>query len=385
MNTVYLDHAAGSFPKAPGVAEAMAEAILHGGGNINRSTYGLSTDTALQVMEVRESLAEFFGCGKIEHVIFTPGATYSINAVLRGVLRRGDHLIISAMEHNAVWRTAKALAEEGVAFSMAECDGEGFIKPDKLAELFCPETRLVMIAHASNVNGVLQDIPTISKLCKSHGVMLALDVSQSAGHVPIDMGAMGVDAICFPGHKGLGGPQGIGGLLISERMAEAIRPSITGGTGSRSASEKMPEEYPDRLEPGTPNLPGIFGLGAALRHLNETALDARREKEIALTKRFLEGLSDCTGIRVTGPWAEKRVGVISVDFLGVDNADAAARLEEEYGILTRCGLHCAPLAHKSLGTYPQGSVRFSLGCSSTESDVDAAVAAVKEIAIINKI
>ena len=381
MNTVYLDHAAGSFPKAPGVAEAMAEAILHGGGNINRSTYGLSTDTALQVMEVREALAEFFGCGKIEHVIFTPGATYSINAVLRGVLHRGDHLIISAMEHNAVWRTAKALEEEGVALSVAECDGEGFIKLEKLKALFRPGTKLVMIAQASNVNGALQDIAAISALCRSHGAMLSLDASQSAGHVAIDMGGLGVDEVCFPGHKGLGGPQGIGGLVMSERMAEAIRPSVTGGTGSRSASEKMPEEYPDRLEAGTPNLPGIFGLGAALRHLNETAPAARREKEIALTRRFLEGLSGCAGIRVPGPDAERRVGVISVDFLGVDNADAAARLEEDYGILTRCGLHCAPLAHKSLGTYPQGSVRFSLGRSSTEADVDVAVAAVKEIAI----
>ena len=379
MKCVYLDHAAGSFPKAPGVAEAMAESILTAGGNINRSTYGLSTDTALQVMELRETLAEFFGCGKSEHVIFTPGATYSINALLRGVLKRGDHLIISAMEHNAVWRTAKALEEEGIALSVAECDSEGFIKLPELEGLFREETKLVMLAHASNVNGVIQDVPAISEICARHGVMLALDASQSAGHIPIHVEKLGLDGLCFPGHKGLMGPQGIGGLIISERMARELRPSITGGTGSRSASEKMPGEYPDRLEAGTPNLPGIMGLAAAIEYIKATDFSAAREREKTLTERFLSGLRDCEGIRVPGPEADKRVGVVSVDFLGVDNADAAARLEE-LGILTRCGLHCAPLAHKSLGTYPQGTVRFSIGRSSTEEEVDAAVAAVKSIA-----
>lgn len=379
MDYIYLDQAAGSFPKAPGVGAAMARAIERCGGNINRSTYMLSTDTALQVMDVREALADFFGCEKIEHLVFTPGATYSINAVLRGVLAPGDHLIISAMEHNAVWRTACDLEQMGVSLSIALCDREGRLAPDELEKLFCGGTKLVMLAHASNVNGVIQDIPSLSDVCKRHGAFLALDASQTAGHIPLKLDELGVDAICFPGHKGLCGPQGIGGMALSPRMAQSLKPYITGGTGSKSSSEKMPEEYPDHLEPGTPNLPGILGLGAALEHIKETGLQKRREKEIFLTKRMLDGLSKLDGIYVPGPEAAGRVGVVSVDFLGRDNGDVAARLEQEYGVLTRCGLHCAPLAHKTLGTYPQGTVRFSLGWTNTERDVDTALEAIRKI------
>lgn len=378
MEYIYLDQAAGSFPKAPGVAAAMARAIESCAGNINRSTYMLSTDTALQVLDVREALAEFFGCRECEHLVFTPGATYSINAVMRGVLKKGDHLIISGMEHNAVWRTAKDLEQMGVRVSVAHCDRNGFLDTEAFEALFCGQTKLVMLAHASNVNGVIQDIPTISAICKSHGAFLALDASQTAGHIPVRLDELGVDAICFPGHKGLCGPQGIGGIALSAPLAEAISPVITGGTGSKSSSEKMPEEYPDRLEPGTPNLPGILGLGAALEYIKARGLENDREREIALTGRFLEGLAGCVGLCVPGPSARERVGVVSVDFTGRDNADAAAELED-MGILTRCGLHCAPLAHKSLGTYPRGTVRFSLGRSSTERDVDAAVEALHKI------
>ena len=379
MEYIYLDQAAGSFPKAPGVALAMASAIDCCGGNINRSTYMLSTDAALQVMEVREALADFFGCEKIEHLVFTPGATYSINAVMRGVLSPGEHLIISGMEHNAVWRTAKALEAQGVGVSVAACDGEGFIDLPAFEALFRDETKLVMIAHASNVCGTVQDVPAISRICKKHGVMLALDASQTAGHIPLKLDELGADAICFPGHKALGGPQGIGGMALSERMAKSLKPYITGGTGSKSSSEYMPEEYPDHLEPGTPNIPGILGLGAALEYINQTGLARSREKEIALTERFLEGLKSCKGVRAPGPGAGERMGVISVDFPGRDNGDVAARLEQEFGILTRCGLHCAPLAHKSIGTYPQGTVRFSLGWSNTPADVDTAVEAVRAV------
>lgn len=380
MDYVYLDHAAGSFPKAPGVAEVMADAVRLCGGNINRSTYALSTDTALRVMEAREVLADFFGCAACERLVFTPGATYSINAVLRGVLKKSEHVVISAMEHNAVWRTAVALSQSGIELSIAPCNGDGLIMLDKLEELLRRKPRLLMLAHASNVNGAVQDIPAVAELCRKYGVMLALDAAQTAGHIPIDLEAQGLDAVCFPGHKGLCGPQGIGGIALSERMAALLEPYITGGTGSKSSSEKMPLEYPDHLEAGTPNLPGIMGLAAALEHIKETGLEKRREKETVLTARMLEGMRKCKNIRFPGPAAEKRVGVISVDFEKMDNAQAAERLELEYGILTRCGLHCAPLAHKSLGTYPQGTVRLSFGWATAEKDVDAAVAAIIKIA-----
>lgn len=384
MEYIYLDQAAGSFPKAPGVGAAMAAAIDGCGGNINRSTYKLSTDTALRVMDVRDALADFFGCEAGEHLIFTPGATYSINAVMRGLLKKGDHLIISGMEHNAVWRTAKELEARGISLSTAPCSREGFIDLSAFEALFCGQTKLVMLAHASNVNGAIQDVSAISGICKRHGVMLALDASQTAGHIPLKLKELGADAICFPGHKGLGGPQGIGGIALSEQMAGSLKACITGGTGSRSSSEKMPEEYPDHLEPGTPNLPGILGLGAALEHIKATGLDTRREKEISLTARMLEGLKSCRGVYVPGPEAEGRVGVVSVDFTDHDNGEMAARLEQEFGILTRCGLHCAPLAHKSLGTYPQGTVRFSFGWTNSEQDVDTALEAIRIITSENK-
>ena len=381
MKTVYLDQAAGSFPKAPGVSAAVAGLLEHGGGNINRSSYALSTGTGLQVMAVREELAAFFGCSACEELIFTPGATQSVNLVLRGLLRPGDHLIISGMEHNAVYRTAHALTGAGIALSVAPCDGTGALDLDALDRLFRPETRLVMLTHASNVCGTILDIPGAARLCRRRGVPLAVDAAQSAGHIPVRLDELGADAVCFPGHKGLLGPQGIGGAALSPRLARAMTPLITGGTGSSSDSPEMPAELPDRFEAGTGNLPGILGLGAALSYLRSAGLERLRAHEVALTGRFLSALRGCPHIRVPGPpRPEDRVGVISVDFLRRDNAEAAADLEERYGILTRCGLHCAPLAHRTLGTFPRGTVRFSLGPFTAPEAVDAAAQAVLALA-----
>ena len=369
MKTVYLDQAAGSFPKAPGVSAAVAGLLEHGGGNINRSSYALSTGTGLQVMAVREELAAFFGCSACEELIFTPGATQSVNLILRGLLRPGDHLIISGMEHNAVYRTAHALTGAGIALSVAPCDGTGALDLDALDRLFRPETRLVMLTLRIELRRA-----RAVKRRRHHA-------AQSAGHIPVRLDELGADAVCFPGHKGLLGPQGIGGAALSPRLARAMTPLITGGTGSSSDSPEMPAELPDRFEAGTGNLPGILGLGAALSYLRSAGLDRLRAHEVALTGRFLSALRGCPHIRVPGPpRPEDRVGVISVDFLRRDNAEAAADLEERYGILTRCGLHCAPLAHRTLGTFPRGTVRFSLGPFTTPEEVDAAAQAVLALA-----
>lgn len=381
MEMIYLDQAAGSFPKAPGVASAVCDCLEHGSSNINRSSHILSIRSELQVMAVREALADLFGCAGCEWIFFTPGATQSINLILRGSLRPGDHVIISGMEHNAVFRTVVDLEKRGVSFSVVPCDCAGRLDLSAARSLFRPETRLVMMTHASNVSGTILDLPAMGELCQAQGVSFAVDAAQTAGHIPVSLGTLRADAICFAGHKGLMGPQGIGGIALSPGFARQLSPLITGGTGSASDSPEMPDTLPDRFEAGTSNLPGILGLGAALSFVRSVGLDALRSHEIALTARFLNALNGCPHIRLPGPKrAEDRVGVISVDFLRRDNGEVAAALEQNYGILTRCGLHCAPLAHHSLETFPQGTVRFSLGWFTSEEDISAAAAAVLALA-----
>lgn len=380
MQAVYLDNAAGSFPKAPGLGQAMAAFIETGGGNINRSSYRLSTSAATDVLSVRESLGTLFGCSD-SNIIFTSGVTQSLNMVMKGVLKPGDHLIISAMEHNAVWRPAAQLAQEGVSLSVAPCDREGNLLPEDLKRLFRPETRLVVLTHASNVCGTILDVASTGWLCRERGVFLAVDTAQTAGYIDVDMTSLHADAVCFAGHKGMLGPQGIGGIALTDELAQAMRPVLAGGTGSFSSSEQMPRQLPDRFEAGTPNLPGIIGLGHALSFLNASGIAALRKHEIALTSRFLDGILSHPRLYIPGPKdAARRMGVVSVDFLDQDNGELTYALEREYGILVRCGLHCAPLAHRTLGTFPQGTVRFSVGWATAPEEVDAAVTAVLALA-----
>lgn len=382
MKQIYLDNGATSFPKAPGVGQAMKDYIEKVGVNVNRSSYRATAEAALSTLTVREALCDLFGGGSDpSYAIFTGGVTMSLNMIMKGVLRPGDHLIISAMEHNAVARPATQLAAAGIGISVAPCDETGVLLLDEFEKLFTPQTRLVVMQYASNVSGTIQPVAQIGAICHRHGVLFAVDSAQAAGHFPINMQKLQIDALCFTGHKGLLGPSGIGGFIITEAMNKALTPLIAGGTGSMSASLEMPTTLPDRYEAGTANLPGIMGLGAALNYLTQVGTDALHKRETALTRRFLEGLCGNPHIRVPGPAdADGRVGVISVDFLRQDNAEVAFRLEEQYGILTRCGLHCAPLAHKTLGTYPEGTVRFSVGYTTTEEEVDTAVRAIHDLA-----
>ena len=268
----------------------------------------------------------------------------------------------------------------GVEFDRIPCDEEGRLDPAAMLPLIRPNTRLCIMAHGSNVCGTVQDAAAVGAICAEHGIAFALDAAQTAGHIPIDFQALHLSALCVPGHKGLLGPSGIGALLLRDDFAHALTPLLAGGTGSASDSEYLPDYLPDRFESGTPNLPGIYGFEEALRFIEETGIDALRAHELELTARFLEGLRTIPNLRLCGTEdLSRRVGVISVDFTQADNAEAAFRLESEFGILTRCGLHCAPSAHKTLGTFPQGTVRFSLGFSSTAADVDAALAALRAI------
>ena len=379
MEMIYLDNAATSFPKPEGVSAAMKFYLDRVGATINRSVYGSAQDAGLVTLQLRQRLKDLFHFPEpVTHVILTPGATWGLNMVIKGFLKPGDHCIVSSMEHNAVMRPLLQL--EGVEFDRIPCHKEGLLDLRGIEPLIRSNTKLLVMAHGSNVCGSVQDAKTVGEICAKHGIAFVLDAAQTAGHYPVDFEAFGLSALCVPGHKGLLGPSGIGGLLMTDAFAKALDPIVAGGTGSASDSEYLPDYLPDRFESGTPNLPGIYGWEAALRFVQETGVESLRDHEMTLCRRFLEGLGSIEGVNLCGTKDfSRRVGVISVDFLGRDNAEAAFELETEFGILTRCGLHCAPSAHKTLDTFPRGTVRFSLGFANTEEDVDAALAAIKTI------
>ena len=371
---IYMDHAATSFPKAPGVSDAMKRFLDEIGCNIGRGSYEVSTEAGLKVYDVRERIAKAFGCSDPKRVIFTAGATAALNMAIGGYATHRATVLISSLEHNAVMRPLKGMGTEIIRIP---ADTDGTMKLDEM-RLNWNCVRLCVVTHASNVCGTIQPVEELAKLCREHGVPVILDAAQTAGALPVNLEDSCFSAICIPAHKGLKGPQGLGILLLSEPFSRTLRPILFGGTGSVSYCDEMPRFLPDRFEAGTLNLPGIFGLGAALDSFDPAS---ERKKEICLTKRFLKRLKDIDGIRVPGPEdPEKRVAVISVDFLNRDNSAAADELEQKYGIMTRCGLHCAPEAHKTIGTFPQGTVRFSFSADTTEEEIDCCADAVRETA-----
>ena len=374
---IYFDNAATSFPKAPGVSDAMKFYLDSVGASINRGVYASAQEAGLKTLILREQLCGFFHHSDPNHAILTAGNTASLNFVIKGFLQPGDHVLVSSLEHNAVMRPLKQL---GIDFDRVPCDAEGFLDLNAAEALLRPNTKLFVLNHASNVSGTVQDAKSVGTLCKLHNIPLVLDAAQSAGHIPVDFEKFSLSALTVPAHKGLLGPQGIGALLLAPEFAQKLSPLLAGGTGSMSDSEELPRYLPDRFEPGTPNLPGIYGWSASMDYVNRVGLTALREHEITLTKRFLDGLDGISDLRLVGTRElSRRVGVIAVDFLRMDNAEAADRLEREYEILTRCGMHCAPSAHRALGTFPQGVVRFSVGYRTTEAEVDCALRAIKEL------
>ena len=380
MKTIYLDNAATSFPKPDGVSRRMKDYIDSVGATVNRSVYGSAQDAGLVLLTLRERLARLFHFDDPTYVILTPGMTAGMNMVIKGFLKSGDHCLVSSMEHNAVMRPIQQLTECGVSFDRIPCDREGFMDIDAIEGLIRPNTKLLVMAHGSNVSGTVQDAERVGKICAAHGIAFVLDAAQTAGHIPVDFEKFGLSALCVPGHKGLLGPSGIGAMLLRKDFAELLTPLIAGGTGSASDSELLPPYMPDRFESGTPNMPGVYGWEAAMSFLDEVGVEALHAHEMALTERFLRGVKEIDTVRLAGTYdLDRRVGVVSIDFKNIDNAEAAYRLETEYGILTRCGLHCAPSAHKSLDTFPQGTVRFAVGFASTEEDVDAALEAIRII------
>ena len=384
MNRIYLDQASNSFPKAPGVAQAMMDYLTMNGVNVNRGCYSSAYSAEEVIYETRQLLAELFHFSKCKNVIFTPNVTTSLNFILKGFLKPGDHILVSAMEHNAVMRPVVQLASSGISFDRIPCRTDGSMILEKVEELIRPETKAIVTLHASNVCGTRMPLDALGEICQRHQLYFVVDSAQTAGIVPINMDKMHIDALAFTGHKGLRGPQGTGGFLVSQELAEQMEPLISGGTGSVSHTEEIPDFMPDRFESGTPNLPGIYGLHEALLYLKTHSLQAINEKELSLTGYFLEQLQalDDTGrhIRIIGKKdLTDRNAVVSIQTPEIDMSQVAWQLDNEYGVMTRVGLHCAPNAHKTLGTYPAGTIRFSFGPENTKNELDFAIQGLKKI------
>lgn len=403
---VYFDQASSSSPKAEGLGAAITAYFEAGGYNISRGHYPGAEEAAVSVLNVRRMLAQYFNFDSFRRVVFTNNITHSLNLVLKGFLRAGDEIITSSMEHNAVMRPLKQLSQQGVVVKIVQANEQGQIDPQDFAKELGPKTRAIVSTAASNVSGTTQDIFALGEIAKAAGIHFIVDSAQLAGHLAIDSESLSCSAFCFTGHKGFRGPQGIGGVLLREDLAGEIQALISGGTGSFSDSEDMPPHLPDRLEAGTPNLPGILGLGHAVSlKLKEKPFESFH-KEATLLSSFLRGLEESIpadsyricglgleGAEATLAFAKQHLAesanfatslpptmpLVSLDFKGRDNAELAYQLENRYGIMTRCGLHCAPRAHQSLNSFPQGTIRFSIGASNSEAEVAYVLSSLKEL------
>lgn len=379
---IYLDHAATSWPKPPEVVQAMTGFLEHAGGNPGRSGHRLSVEAGRIVYSAREAAAELLHVPDPMRVLFTSNATQAINLALHGLLRPGDRVVTTAMEHNAVMRPLRFLEKSGVRLTIAPCAADGTLDLEAFQHAVNPETRLVIVNHASNVFGTLAPLDEISTIARAAGALLLVDAAQTAGAFPIDMQAMGIDLLAFTGHKSLQGPPGTGGLALGEAVdVSRFEPLIRGGTGSRSEFEEQPGFLPDKFESGTPNGPGIAGLEAGIRWVTHRCVEAIRRHELALTNQLRHGLPAIPNVSLYGPAdAERGVAIVSFTVAGKPGSEVGQRLDDEFGVLCRVGLHCAPAAHKALGTFPGGTVRFAPGPLTTPEEIDAVLNAVKEVA-----
>lgn len=390
MQQIYLDNASTTFPKPQAVADAFYQYITQTGTNISRGTCAASIEDL--VFATREQLCRFFGGEDSKNVVFTKNITESLNIIIKGLLHSGDHVLVTAMEHNAVMRPLQQIGTEltagnaptdAITFSRIPCDADGALRLDALPQLVRPNTKAIIMTHASNVCGTVQPLAQVGSFCHEHGLQFIVDSAQTAGVLPINMQTLHIDALAFTGHKGLLAPQGIGGFVLRESIIDAIAPLIVGGTGSLSHTEHTPRFMPDKFEAGTLNLPGIAGLHASLTWLQQQGISKILTHELTLTQQFLDGLQQLEAqklLRIIGKRnCTDRVGVVSVSTEKMDIAELAFILADKYGIATRVGLHCAPNAHKTLGTYPTGTLRFSFGWHNTAEEVNIALQALKEV------
>lgn len=375
---IYLDNAATSWPKPAEVPRAVA-ACLRRTASPGRSGHGLSREADRILFAAREALAALFGAANSGTITFAANATDALNTALFGLLAPGDRVVTTSMEHNAVARPLRALEDRGLHLEIVGCDRAGGLPLDSLRAALAGGAKAVVVTHASNVTGTVMPLADIGRLARAAGALLIVDAAQTAGAEHIDVAAMGIDVMAFSGHKSLLGPQGTGGLYVREGVM--VEPLRHGGTGSLSESDRQPLFYPDRLESGTPNTPGIAGLLAGVKYINKRGLENIRTAENQLTGELLAGLANIPGVAVYGPPpGAPRAAVVSFTVGDRDSGEIAHRLDREYGIACRGGLHCAPWAHKTIGTLMTGTVRFSPGCFTTVADIAAAQAAVTAIA-----
>ena len=376
---IYLDNAATTFPKPEAVYNAMMDCMKNYCANPGRAGHKLAMKAAREIYDTRENIAKLFNIDNPMNIVFTNNATDSLNLAIKGVVNKGDHIITTSMEHNSVIRPIKALEKVGVENTIVQCDEQGFLNIDDLEKSIKPNTKLIVTTHASNVCGTLIDIKSISEIANKHNILYLIDVSQTVGVYDIDLKDIKADMLAAPGHKGLLGPQGTGILYIREGLNISILKE--GGTGSRSEDLFQPDLFPDKYESGTHNTPGIVGLNEGVKFIFKEGIDKIKEHEEELCKYMLERLEEVPNIKIYGPKdANKRASVISINIGNMDSGEITFLLDSEYNIATRSGIHCAPLAHKTLGTLEQGAVRFSIGYFNTKEEIDKAVAALKEIA-----
>lgn len=380
MRKIYCDNGATSYPKAPLVGDSMINYINNIGCNVNRGAYSSSYEAENIVYETRELLCELFDFDKAENAIITANITASLNMVLKGLLCPGDNVIVSSMEHNAVMRPLSSLGKKGVTITKIPCNSLGEINIKDIQSAITYKTKAVVMTHGSNVCGTLLPINEIGQICKDNNIIFIVDSAQTAGIVDISMKKSNIDILCFTGHKGLLGPQGIGGFLIRDEIVPLVDSLIEGGTGSLSEEEIQPTYMPDKYESGTANIPGIYGLNASLKYLKEVGTKNIYEKEMYLTKRFIDGiLSIDESLLIGKKHTENRTAVVSLDFKDLDNGIVCHQLDKAYNIQTRSGLHCAPSAHKTLGTFPNGTVRFSFGHFNSVEDIDYVLKSIRNI------
>lgn len=380
---IYLDNAATSWPKPPGVLKAMADVLEHTGGNPGRSGHRLSIAAARVIYDTREEIARFFNISDPLRVVFTSNATHAINLALRGIMKPGDHVVTSSIEHNAIMRPLRSLEEQGIRLTIVPCAADGTLDIGEVEKAVSSTTRLVAITHASNVVGTILPITEIATIAHRAGALLLVDAAQTAGALPIDIQAMGIDLLAFTGHKELQGPPGVGGLVIADSVdVSRVEPLMRGGTGSRSESEEQPDDLPDKFESGTANLTGVAGLGAGLKWVRGKGIDEIRDHLKTLSQALFDGLATIPQVRIYGTRDNERsVAIVSFTVAGKSISEIALRLDEEYGVLSRVGLHCAPAAHKTIGTFPEGTVRLAPGVFTNMSDVQDAVQAVSKVVL----
>jgi len=380
---IYLDNAATSWPKPTAVTEAMSRFMLEVGANPGRSAHRLSIGAGRMVYETREAVARLFNLSDPLRVVFGLNATEALNLALWGILCPGDRVVTTSMEHNSVMRPLRALERErSVKVDIVRCSSEGFLDVDDVEAALRADTKMIVLNHASNVVGSVLPVAEVGRIAREHDVLLLVDAAQTAGAYPLDMEAMAIDLLAFTGHKALLGPQGTGGLCVGERVQETeMRPLKQGGTGSRSESEEQPSFLPDMCESGTPNTVGLAGLGAGVQYVIGRGVEEIRAHEVHLTRGLIAGMVEIPGVTVYGGLdAEMQTATVSFNIDGLAPSEVGLMLDEEHGIMSRVGLDCAPAAHRTIGTFPVGTVRFSLSALSTTDEVDAAVEAVREIA-----